>query len=91
MSMVTAFPMKLPLPKQDQGIFVVNYSLPDDHDIANYDAKNEDKSGPATVMLDQRTGDIVWNAPGGEGEYNWAFKVIEWRKIEGQRGFRWDT
>jgi hypothetical protein len=70
-------------PKQDQGIFVVNYSLPDDHDIANYDAKNEDKSGPATFMLDQRTGDIVWNAPGGEGEYNWAFKVIEWRKIEG--------
>lgn len=72
------------IPKQDQGVPVVNYQFPDDHDIALYDAKNEDKSGPASFTLDQRTGDIVWDAPGGEGEYNWAFKVIEWRKIEGE-------
>ena len=72
------------IPKQDQDIPVVNYRFPDDHDIALYDAKNEDKSGSATFTLDQRTGDIVWDAPGGEGEYNWAFKVVEWRKIEGE-------
>ena len=72
------------IPKQDQDIPVVNYRFPDDHDIALYDAKNEDKTGPATFTLDQLTGDIVWDAPGGEGEYNWAFKIIEWRKIEGE-------
>jgi gliding motility-associated-like protein len=72
------------IPKQDQDIPVINYRFPDDHDVENYNAQNEDQSGPATFTLDQRTGDIVWNAPGGEGEYNWAFKVIEWRKIDGE-------
>ncbi|MCK5703000.1 MAG: gliding motility-associated C-terminal domain-containing protein, partial [Cyclobacteriaceae bacterium] len=72
------------IPKQDQDVAVVNYRFPDDHDIAVYDAKNEDKTGPASFTLDQNTGDIVWNAPGGEGEYNWAFRVVEWRKIEGE-------
>ena len=72
------------IPKQDQDVPVVNYQFPDDHDIALYDAKNEDKSGPASFTLDQETGDIIWDAPGGEGEYNWAFKVIEWRKIDGE-------
>ncbi len=72
------------IPKQDQDIPVVNYRFPDDHDIAKYDAKNEDKTGPATFTIDQATGDIVWDAPGGEGEYNWAFKIIEWRKINGE-------
>ncbi len=71
------------IPKQDQDIPVVNYRFPDVHDIALYDAKNEDQTGPATFTLDQRTGDVVWDAPGGEGEYNWAFRVVEWRKIEG--------
>ena len=71
------------IPQQDQNVPVVNYRFPDDHDIANYDAKNEDETEPASFTLDQKTGDIVWNTPGGEGEYNWAFKIIEWRKIEG--------
>jgi len=72
------------IPKQDQDIPVVNYRFPDDHDLANYDAQNEDKTGPASFELDQETGDIVWNAPGGEGEYNWAFRIVEWRKIDGE-------
>jgi gliding motility-associated-like protein len=72
------------IPKQDQDIPVTNYRFPDDHDISNYNAQNEDKTGPASFVLDQETGDIIWNAPGGEGEYNWAFKIIEWRKIDGQ-------
>jgi gliding motility-associated-like protein len=72
------------IPKQDQDIPVVNYRFPDEHDLANYSAQNEDKTGPASFILDQETGDIIWNAPGGEGEYNWAFKVVEWRKIDGQ-------
>ena len=72
------------IPKQDVDIPVVNYRFPDENDIAAYDAKNEDKTGPATITLDQRTGDVVWDAPGGEGEYNIAFRVVEWRKLEGE-------
>ncbi len=72
------------IPNQDQNVPVVNYRFPDDHDIANYDAKNEDKTGPASFTLDIKTGDIVWDAPGGEGQYNWAWKIIEWRKIGGE-------
>ena len=72
------------IPKQDQDIPVVNYRFPDDHDIDLYDARNEAKTGPASFTLNQRTGDIVWDAPGGEGEYNWAFKVVEWRKVDGE-------
>ncbi|NJN25032.1 MAG: T9SS type B sorting domain-containing protein [Cyclobacteriaceae bacterium] len=71
------------IPNQDQGIPVVNYQFPDDHDISQYNATNEDLTGPANFSLNQRNGDIIWNAPGGEGEYNWAFRVVEWRKIEG--------
>ena len=71
------------IPKQDQDIPVVNYRFPDDHDIANYHALNEDKTAPASFTLDQKTGDIIWDSPGGEGEYNWAFKIIEWRKVDG--------
>lgn len=70
-------------PRQDVNIDVVNYSFPDENDIALYDAKTEDKKFPATFTLDQLTGDLVWDAPGGEGEYNAAFRVWEWRKIEG--------
>lgn len=70
-------------PRQDVGIDVANYRLPDDHDNDVYDAKNEAGTGSATFTLDQVTGDLVWDAPGGEGEYNCAFQVVEWRKIEG--------
>jgi gliding motility-associated-like protein len=72
------------IPKQDEGVSVINYQFPEDHDIAAYNTTNEEGTGPATFTLDQKTGDINWNAPGGEGEYNWAFRVIEWRKIEGE-------
>ncbi|MCG8307361.1 MAG: gliding motility-associated C-terminal domain-containing protein [Cytophagales bacterium] len=71
------------IPKQDVGVPVVNYRFPDENDWEMYDAKNEDKTGPASIDLDQKTGDVVWDAPGGEGEYNIAFRIVEWRKIDG--------
>lgn len=71
------------IPKQDVDIPVVNYRFPDENDITMYNALNEAKDGPATIDLDQRTGDVIWDAPGGEGEYNIAFRVVEWRKVEG--------
>ncbi len=71
-------------PKMDQDIPVVNYRFPNVHDINVYDAQNEDKTGPATFTIDPISGDLVWDAPGGEGEYNMAFIVREWRKIDGE-------
>lgn len=71
------------IPKQEVDIPVVNYKFPDIHDIEAYDAKNEDKTGPASLSLDEHSGDVIWDAPGGEGEYNIAFRIVEWRKIEG--------
>ncbi len=75
---------ELTTPKMDQDIPVVNYRYPNDHDNAVYDAQNEDQTGPATFTIDPITGDLVWDAPGGEGEYNMAFIVREWRKIDGK-------
>lgn len=71
-------------PKMDQDIPVVNYRFPNVHDINVYDAQNEDQTGPATFTIDPISGDLVWDAPGGEGEYNMAFIVREWRKIDGE-------
>jgi gliding motility-associated-like protein len=72
------------IPKQNQDVPVVNYRFPHDHDNAVYNAQNEDQTGPATFTIDPITGDVRWDAPGGEGEYNFAFIVREWRKIEGE-------
>jgi gliding motility-associated-like protein len=39
----------------------------------------EGNSQPATFTLNERTGQITWNAPGVVGEYNIAFAIEEWR------------
>ena len=44
-----------------------------------FKALTEDGSAPATLVLDPITGDLIWNAPLVEGEYNVAFFVDEWR------------
>jgi hypothetical protein len=72
------------VPKQDFNFPVTNYIYPDVHDRAAFNALNEDQSGPATFDIDPITGDVTWDAPGGEGEYNFAFIVTEWRNIQGE-------
>lgn len=47
---------------------------------ADYSTGNEDDNGPPSFAIDSETGLIIWNAPGLIGEYNIAFKIIEWRK-----------
>jgi gliding motility-associated-like protein len=42
------------------------------------------QGGPATFTIDAITGDIIWDAPGLAGEYNIAFVVREYRKVQGQ-------
>lgn len=40
---------------------------------------NEAGTGPATLTVDPITGDVCWDAPAEQGQYNIAFIVEEWR------------
>ncbi|GJM29999.1 MAG: hypothetical protein DHS20C17_26340 [Cyclobacteriaceae bacterium] len=83
------------IPLQDQGQVVPNYEPLNDPDFyidpLTWDLGNEGMTGPATLVLDSLTGDLIWDAPGnllqnsqGEfSEYNVAFYIKEWRKING--------
>jgi hypothetical protein len=39
---------------------------------------------PTFFTLDPLTGDLIWDAPGLAGQYNVAFRIEEWRKIDGR-------
>ncbi|MCC5929802.1 MAG: gliding motility-associated C-terminal domain-containing protein [Cyclobacteriaceae bacterium] len=75
---------KLTVSKQNRDVPVVNYRFPNVYDIAAYGTLRENGSGPAIYSIDPITGDLIWDAPGGEGEYNLAFIIEEWRKVEGE-------
>jgi len=60
---------RLIAPLQSLGIPVPNYSYP-----------NQILPGANnTLFLDERTGDITWDAPRASGDYNLAFIIISWR------------
>jgi hypothetical protein len=83
------------IPLQDQGQVVPNYEPLNDPDFYedpfDWNFGNEGMTGPATLVLDSLTGDLIWDAPGnllqnsqGEfSEYNVAFYVKEFRQING--------
>lgn len=76
------------IPKKEKGQFVNGYRDPNAQEFygsvgINYGAANEDQDGPPTFEIDSRTGTITWDAPGSPGEYNIAFLIKEWRKIQG--------
>lgn len=48
----------------------------------SYATGNEAGTATPTFSIDPYTGLITWDAPGMIGEYNIAFKVVEWRKNE---------
>ena len=60
------------------------YRSPDDPGFysSNYQTANEAGDGPPTFMIDSLNGTITWDAPGAMGEYNIAFVVEEWRRID---------
>jgi hypothetical protein len=63
---------------------VGSYTLPNHQaHYAGFDYGNaeEDGSGAPDFAIDPITGTITWDAPGEAGEYNIAFLVIEWRKV----------
>jgi len=74
------------IPKQDKNVPVNNYRDPNlkefyDRIGLNYSAANETQNGSPTFTINRETGTIIWDAPGAPGEYNIAFRIIQWRKI----------
>ncbi|HND87028.1 MAG TPA: gliding motility-associated C-terminal domain-containing protein [Saprospiraceae bacterium] len=51
-----------------------------DSPVPNYSFPNEVMPGPGNQLsLDERTGDLVWDAPQRAGEYNVAMIIVSWR------------
>ncbi|CAN5486802.1 hypothetical protein BH09BAC3_BH09BAC3_32870 [soil metagenome] len=76
------------IPKRDKGIPVNNYRDPNvkefyDRVGINYGTANEAKNGQPTFTINSVTGTIIWDSPGVAGEYNIAFVIKEWRKVNG--------
>jgi gliding motility-associated-like protein len=66
--------------KQDRNVPVSNFRLPHVYDLSvDGSVMNEEQTGPPTYTLDPVTGDLIWDAPGTEDEYNIAFIIKEWR------------
>ena len=58
-----------------------NYTPPNNSRFySNFNIGNEDENGPPLFTIDPVSGLLTWDAPGRIGEYNIAFKIIEWRK-----------
>jgi len=86
---------RLIIPRKHADTLVTNYQKPNDTDFylspTNWNFANETGDGPATWKINPFTGDLVWDAPGNFiqnssgpfSEYNIAFLVEEWRKVEG--------
>ncbi|AHM59594.1 hypothetical protein D770_06655 [Flammeovirgaceae bacterium 311] len=76
---------RLVICRQDSDEPVANYRFPHETyppgDPRNGTTVNGE---PPILTLDEITGDLVWNSPGTCGEYNIAFVVEEWRKINGK-------
>ncbi|TPE42922.1 gliding motility-associated C-terminal domain-containing protein [Pontibacter mangrovi] len=72
------FRLIAPRYQQPSGTIAVvpGYSNPDQ----TFSCRTSDDSGPAFFTLDPHTGQLTWDAPCKEGEYNIAFVVEEWRR-----------
>ncbi len=72
---------ELTIPKRDRGTDVSNYRFPND---PSFGGTTEDGNIPTTFDINSTTGDVIWDAPAVEGEYNIAFEIKEWRKKNGE-------
>ncbi len=75
---------KLVACKQEIDLPVPGFMWPNEYDILHANATNSEGTGPATLTMDPVTGDLIWDAPAIQGQYNIAFIVEEWRKINGE-------
>ncbi|MFD2033358.1 gliding motility-associated C-terminal domain-containing protein [Belliella marina] len=69
------------IPKQDFQRTVNNYRSPAS---SEFSFNREDGGTPPFLTLDPVTGDLVWDAPGLAGQFNVAFRIEEYRKIDGE-------
>ncbi|SHK80171.1 hypothetical protein SAMN04488028_10927 [Reichenbachiella agariperforans] len=75
----------LKIPQQFFDREVNGYKEPNDPSFyTNYLEGNQERDGPPTFSIDSINGDLTWDAPGLMGEYNVAFEVREWRKLDDQ-------
>ena len=72
---------KLVPSKDNENSPVPNFVLPND---PMFGGSRQDSNAPPIFTLDPLTGDVVWDAPALAGEYNFAFIIEEWRKIDGR-------
>ena len=75
---------RLTQPKKFFDRVVDGYKEPNDITFYdNYEQGNQEGDGPPLFEIDSLTGLLTWDAPGLMGEYNLAFVVDEYRKVEG--------
>ncbi|NJN41110.1 MAG: gliding motility-associated C-terminal domain-containing protein [Flammeovirgaceae bacterium] len=77
---------ELTIPKKEKNQNVDGYKNPNHKDYydlvgINYNTANEDGNGQPEFTIHPSDGTVVWDAPGAKGEYNIAFVIKEWRKI----------
>jgi hypothetical protein len=77
---------ELVVPYRDRNTPVSNYRDPNNQSFysgLDYSQANEAGDGPPTFSINAIDGTLKWDAPGKLGEYNIAFVINEWRKIDG--------
>ena len=75
---------ELTVPKRAKNVTVSGYLAPNDPAFyvdKNYSLANEAGDGPPGFSINPVTGTIIWDSPGKAGEYNIAFLIKEWRKV----------
>ncbi len=71
---------EMDVPKQAFQRPVNNYRSPASPEFS---FNQEDGSTPAFLVLDPIFGDLIWDAPGTAGQFNVAFRIKEYRKLNG--------
>lgn len=73
------------IPFRARNSTVVNYRSPNDPSFYS-DYSRGDETGTKTPVfsINSNDGTVTWDAPGMKGEYNIAFLIREWRRIEGE-------
>ena len=69
-------------PRKAKNTTVDNYRVMNDPEFGGFQEGTTNL--PATLSIDPLTGDIVWNSPGVAGEFNVAFIIKEYRRLEGE-------
>ena len=77
---------ELTVPLKDKKKPVVGYLPPNAQGFyvgtgLSFNQANESGTGPPTFGIDPVTGTLTWDAPGAPGEYNIAFLIKQWRKV----------